>query len=79
MTTLVSAVTTEFTPAVGTFNVQVASGGDACLERKQTSGAGWAAVGNIRAGQGFVVDNPVGGAVYRFTTLSGTPVVQADQ
>lgn len=79
MTTLCNAVNTTFTPAVGSFNVQVASGGVACLEREQTSGAGWAAVGNVQAGQAFVVDNPVSGAVYRFSTVSGTPVVQADQ
>ena len=78
MTTLVSAVATNFTPSVGTFSVQC-TGGDARLDRRQTSGAAWATAGYIYNGQSFVVDNPVGGADYRFTTMAGTPVVQADQ
>lgn len=79
MTTLVSALGTEFTPTGGIpFIVQV-TGGIARLDRKNTSGATWVGVGTVSSGQGFVVDNPVAGAVYRFTGISGVPVVQADQ
>lgn len=78
MTTLVSAVATTFTPATGTFSVQC-TGGDARLDRRQTAGAAWTAVGYISNGQAFVVKNPVAAQDYRFTTIGGTPVVQADQ
>lgn len=78
MATLVSAVNTTFTPAVGTFDVQC-TGGDVRLDRRNTAGAAWAIVGNISNGQCFVVDNPVGSVQYQFVTLSGSPTVQADQ
>ena len=77
MATIVSALNTEFTPAVGDFNVQV-TGGSASLMRKNSSGAAFAVVGNIDS-QSVVVSNPVAGAVYRLDGFSGTPVVQADQ
>lgn len=78
MATLVSAVNTTFTPAVGTFNIQC-TGGDARLDRRNTAGSAWAIVGNVLNGQSFVVDNPVGNAQYQFVTLSGSPTVQAEQ
>lgn len=78
MTTLVSALNTVFTPGTGNFNVQ-ATGGNAQLERRNTSGAAWAVVGPVIAGYAYVVDNSVGSTDYRLTPLSGTPVVQADQ
>ncbi len=78
MATLVSALDTEFTPAVGNFNAQV-SGGMALLERKQTADAAWVEVSRVHAA-GVVVNNAVAGAVYRFSNGGiGTPVVQADQ
>lgn len=76
MATLVSALETEFTPAAGEFIAQ-ATGGQASLMRKNTSGAGFAAVGIIDTA--VVVSNPVGGAVYKFVKHYGSPVVQADQ
>lgn len=78
MATLVTAVATEFTPAVGDFNVQC-TGGEARLDRKQTVGAAFAVVGYLTVNDSKVVGNPIAGAVYRFTTVNGTPVVQADQ
>jgi len=78
MATLTSSLSTAFIPAVGSFNVQ-STGGAVILERRQTSGAVWAAVGVIEHGVGKIVDNPVAAAEYRFTTLSGAPTVQADQ
>ena len=76
MATLVSALQTEFTPAAGDFIAQ-STGGIASLLRKNSSGAGFAAVGQIDGA--MIVSNPVAGAVYKFDTRSGTPVVQADQ
>lgn len=76
MATLTTALDTDFTPAVGDFNVQ-ATGGVATLRRKNSSGAAFAPVGKVE-GAG-IVNNPIAGAVYQFTTFSGTPVVQADQ
>jgi hypothetical protein len=78
MTTLVSAVDTEFTPSAGDFVVQC-TGGEAMLYRKQTSGAAWVPVGEVNPAQAQAVYNPVGGVIYKFTTLTGIPVVQADQ
>jgi hypothetical protein len=75
---------TTFTPAVGTFLVQ-ATGGEAVLERRQTSGSPWARLQPVlddtcRTGAGFNVDNPIAGVDYRFVALSGTtPTVRADQ
>lgn len=77
MTTLVSALNTEFTPSVGVFNVQV-TGGEAVLERKNTSGAAWATV-DILEDCAAECANSVAGAVYRFRQISGTVAVQADQ
>lgn len=77
MATLVSALTTEFTPAAGDFVAQ-ASGGAAQLQRKQTGGAAFVGIGLIH-NDGVIVSNPVAGAVYKFVAVIGTPTVQADQ
>jgi len=76
MATIASALNTEFTPAAGDFIVQ-AIDGRAALLRKNSSGAGFAAVGVISGA--FIVDNPVAGAVYKLMAHEGTPTVQADQ
>jgi hypothetical protein len=76
MATLTSALDTDFTPAVGRFNVQC-TGGVATLMRKNSAPAAFAPAGMVAGGQ--VVDNEVAGAVYRFVSFSGNPVVQADQ
>lgn len=77
MASLVSALDTEFTPAVGDFNVQV-TGGNANLLRKNSTALAWALVTDL-ANRALVVSNPVAGAVYKFTAATTTPVVQADQ
>lgn len=77
MAILVSAVDTDFTPAVGDFNVQVTNG-TATLFRRNTTGAASAAVQPAFAGA-WIVSNPVAGAVFRFVATQGEPVVQADQ
>lgn len=77
MTTLVSALDTDFTPAVGDFNVQV-TGGVATLLRKNTAGSAFAVVQSVLAGAA-VCSNPVAGAVYRFSSPSSTTAVQAEQ
>lgn len=77
MATLVSALDTEFTPAVGDFNVQV-SAGTATLLRKNTSGSPFGVVQSVVSGA-FICSNPIAGAVYKFTSPASTTVVQADQ
>lgn len=77
MAALTTANDTEFTPAVGDFVVQ-STGGAATILRKQVSGAAFASIGRIAAGQGFIVSNPVAGAVYKFAADSGA-TVRADQ
>lgn len=77
MALLTAALATEFTPAVGDFNVQV-TGGEAVLERKNSAGAAWAPV-DVIEDRALVCANSVAGAVYRFRQLSGTCAVQADQ
>lgn len=76
MATLTTALDAEFTPAVGDFNVQ-ATGGVATLMRKNTAGAAFGPVGKVDGAH--VVENAVAGAVYKFVSFTGTPVVQADQ
>jgi hypothetical protein len=78
MATIASAVNTVFTPAVGSFVAQC-TGGQVRIDRRNTSGAAWTTVGFIDFGTSVIVDNPVSGCQYQFTTTSGTPVVQADQ
>lgn len=77
MATLVSALNTEFTPAVGDFIAQ-ATAGQALLMRKNSSGAAFAPVGLIDKAA-VIVSNPIAGAVYQFLSANGSPVVQADQ
>ena len=77
MASLVSALDTEFTPAVGDFNVQVSSG-VATLLRKNSAGVAFAVVQFVVAGA-FVCSNPIAGAVYKFSAPSSSTVVQADQ
>ena len=77
MASLVTALNTEFTPAVGDFNVQVSSG-VAALLRKNSAGAPFAVVQSAVAGA-FVCSNPVAGAVYMLTAPSASTVVAADQ
>ena len=76
MTTIASALNTEFTPAAGDFDVQV-FGGAAELMRKQTSGAAFVSVGLLH-NEGAIVSNRAGD-VYKFVAAIGTPIVQADQ
>ncbi len=78
MATLTTALETEFTPASGEFNAQVTSG-DVYLYRKQTAGAAWAIAGALQNGSAVTVSNPVAGAIYKFVSRSGGPIVQADQ
>lgn len=77
MATIASAVNTAFTPAVGDFRIQVTAG-DVVLESRGTAGAPWAPCGPRISGV-LVVDNPVGGVDYRFTSASQVTAVQADQ
>ncbi len=77
MASLVSALDTEFTPAVGDFNVQVSSG-VATLLRKNSAGVAFAVVQSVVDGA-FVCSNPIAGAVYKFSAPSSSTVVQADQ
>jgi hypothetical protein len=77
MASLVSALDTEFTPAVGDFNVQVSTG-VATLLRKNSSGVAFAVVQSVVSGA-FVFSNPIAGAVYKFTAPSSSTIVQADQ
>ncbi len=78
MTTLTTALNTAFTPATGVFTVQ-SSGGAARLDRSITAANAWTPVGNVAAGQVFVVENPVVGMDYMFVPLNGDPTVRADQ
>jgi hypothetical protein len=79
MTTLVSAVETVFTPTATTFIAQV-SGGQAYLERRNTSGSAWAQLrGAPITDESVIVDNPVIGASYRFRAVNGSPTVQAEE
>jgi hypothetical protein len=78
MATIASAVNTVFTPNAGDFVVQCTTG-VVVLQRRGTAGAPWANVGIITGNDAPIVTNPVAGVQYQFTTVSGTPVVQADQ
>lgn len=75
MATLTTALNAEFTPAAGDFIAQ-ATGGTANLLRKNSSGAQFAPVGQINGAVN--VDNPIAGAVYKFSAPEGV-TVQADQ
>ena len=77
MATIATALDTAFTPAVGVFNCQ-ATGGQIVLERRNTSGAGWAACGLFSGA--VEVNNAVAGAQFRAAAAPGsTPTFQADQ
>ncbi len=77
MASLVAAVDTEFTPAVGDFNISVTTM-PANLMRKNSAGTAFALVeSNISGAK--VCSNPIAGAVYKFTSAYNTSVVQADQ
>ena len=78
MATLTTSLDSAFTPAAGDFVVQ-ATGGTVALERRNTSGAAWVEVGRITGNAAPIVSNPVAGVQYRFVSVSGSPVVQADQ
>jgi hypothetical protein len=78
MASLVSALDTEFTPAVGDFNVSVTTM-PAHLLRKNSSGTAFAAVTPNEFTGAMVCQNPVAGAVYKFISKYGISVVQADQ
>ena len=79
MATLTTALDTEFTPAVGDFIVQC-TGSPANLLRKNVTGlTDFAVVGTLMPGAASIVSNPVAGAVYKFTAVSGTPSVSANQ
>lgn len=77
MASLVAAVDTEFTPAVGDFNISVTTM-PATLMRKNSAGTAFAVVENLFSGA-KICSNPVAGAVYKFTSPYNTAVVQADQ
>lgn len=77
MASLVAALDTEFTPAVGDFNISV-TGSPATLMRKNSSGTAYAVVETGITGA-KVCSNPIAGAVYKFTSNFGVAVVQADQ
>lgn len=77
MTTLVSALDTEFTPAAGPFNVDVPSG-VATLLRKVPGASTFSVVQSVVSGA-HVCDNDIGSTVYKFTAPSSSTVVQADQ
>ena len=76
MASLVSALETEFTPAVGDFIISV-TGGPATLLRKNSSGTAFAVVETGITGA-KVCSNPITGAVYKFQSPVAA-TVQADQ
>lgn len=77
MASLVSVLETEFTPAVGDFNISV-TGGSATLFRKNSSGTAFAAVPPGALAGAYVCANPIAGAVYKFQSPVAA-TVQADQ
>lgn len=80
MANLTTAYATPFTPAVGSFNVQV-TGGSAELMRRNNAGAAWAPVEVLGPGA-YVIDNPIAGALYKFTAPPGgttAAAVSADE
>jgi hypothetical protein len=79
MASLTTSLNTEFTPAAGTFDVQV-TGGSAALLRKNSSSAAFTEVRGGPIIGAVVVDNPVAGAVYKLVSdQPGTVVVAVDQ
>jgi len=83
MAALTTTLEEVFTPAVGVFAVQCTVG-LARLERRNVTGAAWAPVGDLAAGQAADVDNSVADMEYRFVARepfgdTSTPVIRADQ
>lgn len=79
MAILTTALDTEFTPAVGSFNVNV-FGAPAVLLRGAATGQPTVRVGEIPAGVGVCVANDVAGTVYRLVGVGPVaPTVRADQ
>lgn len=77
MATLVSALDTVFTPAVGSFTVQVA--GKALLQRRNTSGDPWITVSPPVIGP-KIFQSVSTGTQFKLTTTDGTtPAVKVDQ
>jgi hypothetical protein len=76
MASLVSALETEFTPAVGDFIISV-TGVPATLLRKNSSGTAFAVVEAGIVGA-KICSNPIAAAVYKFQA-HGAATVQADQ
>jgi hypothetical protein len=68
------AFATDFTPAAGSFIAQ-ASGSGADLLRANASGASYQLVGRVAGA--VIVDNPIAGAVFRWSGANST--VRADQ
>lgn len=77
MAALVTALATDFTPAVGDFIIQV-TGGSASLVRRNVTGAATATVGVIDSGSAVICSNPIAGAVYQLVSSNGA-TVRADQ
>ena len=78
MTLLANALDTEFTPTKTGFVVQT-TGGAVALFRKQDAAAAFVYVGQISNGQGYNVDNPFIGSVYKGVKVDGTPTFRADE
>jgi len=79
MASLTTALETEFTPAAGDFIVQCTKAPATLLRKNVTGLADFASVGTLMPGDALICSNPVAGAIYKFTALSGTPRVSADQ
>lgn len=77
MAALTTTANSDFTPAVGDFNVQ-STGGPAQLVRKNAAGAAFAFVGQIDAGAAVIVSNPIAGAIYQLQATAAS-TVRADQ
>jgi hypothetical protein len=71
---------TVFTPAAVPFICQATGAAPVFLERRNVTAAPWAVVAQV-SGLALVIDNPVAGAEYRFTSTGGTTTVavRADQ
>lgn len=79
MATIASALDIAFTPAAGSFNIQV-SEGHIVLQRSNSVLAPWVAIPESPFAPGaWVICNPVAGARYRAVTACYAPVFQADQ
>lgn len=77
MASLTTSPNTIFTPAAGDFIVSI-HGADGTLRRRNSAGAAWAVVAELRDQQGVVASNPVAGAQWMVQAPAGT-LVHADQ